>query len=135
MDVKLILHPTDGSENALKALAFACELAAEKKAQLLVLHVQRRHGSERIPRPCSITSFKKALSQFRRCTISSLRPIGISAIGGNPLPDCTQTISLRPDPIGTQTAALPRALLRSPLPKLLPKVFNLKSTQIPRLRP
>ena len=49
MDVKLILHPTDRSENALKALAFACELAAEKKAQLLVLHVQRRHGSERIP--------------------------------------------------------------------------------------
>ena len=49
MDVKLILHPTDRSENASKALAFACELAAEKKAQLLVLHVQRRHGSKRIP--------------------------------------------------------------------------------------
>jgi nucleotide-binding universal stress UspA family protein len=49
MDIKTILHPTDGSESARKALDFACELAAEKKAQLLILHVQRRHGSERIP--------------------------------------------------------------------------------------
>ena len=49
MDVKLILHPTDGSESASKALDFACEFAAERKTQLLVLHVQRRHGNERIP--------------------------------------------------------------------------------------
>lgn len=49
MDIKTILHPTDGSESARKALDFACELAAERKAQLLILHVQRRHGSERIP--------------------------------------------------------------------------------------
>jgi nucleotide-binding universal stress UspA family protein len=49
MDIKTILHPTDGSESARKALEFACELAAERKAQLLILHVQRRRGSERIP--------------------------------------------------------------------------------------
>jgi nucleotide-binding universal stress UspA family protein len=49
MDIKTILHPTDGSESARKALEFACELAAERKALLLILHVQRRHGSERIP--------------------------------------------------------------------------------------
>jgi nucleotide-binding universal stress UspA family protein len=49
MDIKTILHPTDGSDSARKALDFACELAAERKAQLLILHVQRRHGSERIP--------------------------------------------------------------------------------------
>jgi nucleotide-binding universal stress UspA family protein len=49
MDIKTILHPTDGSEGARKALDFACELAAERHAQLLILHVQRRHGSERIP--------------------------------------------------------------------------------------
>jgi nucleotide-binding universal stress UspA family protein len=49
MDIKTILHPTDGSDSARKALDFACELAAERKAQLLIVHVQRRHGSERIP--------------------------------------------------------------------------------------
>ena len=49
MDIKTILHPTDGSQSARKALEFACELATERKAQLLILHVQRRHGSERIP--------------------------------------------------------------------------------------
>jgi nucleotide-binding universal stress UspA family protein len=49
MDIKTILHPTDGSDSARKAFDFACELAAERKAQLLILHVQRRHGSEMIP--------------------------------------------------------------------------------------
>jgi nucleotide-binding universal stress UspA family protein len=49
MDLKLILHPTDGSESSGRALEFACDLAKERKARLLVLHVQRRHGSERIP--------------------------------------------------------------------------------------
>ncbi len=49
MDIKTILHPTDGSESAHKALEFACDLAAERKAQLLILHVQRRRGSETIP--------------------------------------------------------------------------------------
>ena len=47
MDIKT--HPTDGSDSARKALEFACELAAERRARLLILHVQRRHGSERIP--------------------------------------------------------------------------------------
>jgi len=50
MDIKTLLHPTDGSGSARKALEFACELAAERNAQLLILHVQRRHGSERVPR-------------------------------------------------------------------------------------
>ena len=49
MDIKTILHPTDGSEGARKALEFACELAAERKARLLILHVQRHHGSEIVP--------------------------------------------------------------------------------------
>ena len=49
MDIKTILHPTDGSESARKALEFACELATDRKAQLLIVHVQRRRGSERIP--------------------------------------------------------------------------------------
>lgn len=49
MDIKTILHPTDGSESARKAFEFACELAQERKARLLILHVQQRHGSERIP--------------------------------------------------------------------------------------
>ena len=48
MDVKLILHPTDGSEFAAKALDFACDLAASKKAALLVLYVQTREGSDQI---------------------------------------------------------------------------------------
>lgn len=50
MDVKTILHPTDGSDGAGKAFDFACDLAVANKARLLILHVQRRHGSERIPR-------------------------------------------------------------------------------------
>ena len=49
MDVKLILHPTDGSESAAKALDFACDLAASKKAALLVLYVQTRKGGDQIP--------------------------------------------------------------------------------------
>jgi nucleotide-binding universal stress UspA family protein len=49
MNVKTILHPTDGSPNADKALALACDLALAKNAHLLLLHVQRRHGGDRIP--------------------------------------------------------------------------------------
>ncbi len=49
MDIKVILHPTDGSKSADKALDFACDLAASKQARLIVLHVQRHHGSERVP--------------------------------------------------------------------------------------
>ncbi|MCB1550344.1 MAG: universal stress protein [Hyphomicrobiaceae bacterium] len=45
----VILHPTDGSESASKALGFACDLAASKKAKLLLVHVQRRQGSPQIP--------------------------------------------------------------------------------------
>jgi len=49
MDIKVILHPTDGSKNADKALALACDLALAKQARLLILHVQRRHGGDQIP--------------------------------------------------------------------------------------
>lgn len=49
MRERLILLPTDGSVEAKKALDYAAELAAAKKAKLLVLHVQRRHGREMIP--------------------------------------------------------------------------------------
>lgn len=40
MSTPLILHPTDGSEPANKALDFACDLALSKKAQLVVLYVK-----------------------------------------------------------------------------------------------
>jgi nucleotide-binding universal stress UspA family protein len=42
--VNLILHPTDGSAGAKKALDYAADLAAAQHARLLVLHVQTRHG-------------------------------------------------------------------------------------------
>jgi nucleotide-binding universal stress UspA family protein len=50
VNLQLILHPTDGSEQSKKALEYAAELAVSTKAKLLLLHVQRRHGIERIPR-------------------------------------------------------------------------------------
>ncbi|WP_342238988.1 universal stress protein [Inquilinus sp. OTU3971] len=42
----LILCATDGSDAARKAIEFAAELAREKLAELLVVHVQQAHGSE-----------------------------------------------------------------------------------------
>jgi nucleotide-binding universal stress UspA family protein len=47
--MKLILHPTDGSAAAKKALDLAAELAAAKQGKLIILHVQRRHGRDSIP--------------------------------------------------------------------------------------
>lgn len=49
MDIRLILHPTDGSPNAARALEAACDLAKERKAELLILNVQRRHGWDVMP--------------------------------------------------------------------------------------
>jgi nucleotide-binding universal stress UspA family protein len=42
MKLQLILHPTDGSDAALKALDLACDLARLNGAKLLILHVQRQ---------------------------------------------------------------------------------------------
>jgi nucleotide-binding universal stress UspA family protein len=49
MKMQLVLHPTDGSESAKKALELACDLAKVNRAKLLILHVQRRHGSDFVP--------------------------------------------------------------------------------------
>ncbi|RWM24643.1 universal stress protein [Mesorhizobium sp.] len=49
-EMKLVLCATDGSEHAYKALEFAADLAQSKNAELLVVHVQRVRGSERISR-------------------------------------------------------------------------------------
>ncbi len=48
--MQLILHPTDGSEQAKKALDYAAELAASTKAKLLLLHIQPRHGHDWVPK-------------------------------------------------------------------------------------
>lgn len=92
MDVKLILHPTDGSQSAGKALDFACDLAAQKKARLLVLHVQRRHGSERIPpelleysrlenvRETEAELFRSAAARIADQTEQNARVRGVNAV-------------------------------------------------------
>lgn len=49
MDIKIILHPTDGSPQAAKALDLACDLAGDRQARLIILHTQRRHGSDVVP--------------------------------------------------------------------------------------
>ncbi|RWM40294.1 universal stress protein [Mesorhizobium sp.] len=49
-EMKLVLCATDGSEHAYKALEFAADLAQSKNAELLVVHVHRVRGSERISR-------------------------------------------------------------------------------------
>ncbi|SMF29092.1 Nucleotide-binding universal stress protein, UspA family [Tistlia consotensis] len=49
MAQQLILHPTDGSSAARKALEFAVDLARGRQARLLILHVQRSHGSYAVP--------------------------------------------------------------------------------------
>jgi nucleotide-binding universal stress UspA family protein len=49
VNMQLILHPTDGSDQAKKALEYAAELAASCKAKLLLLYVQPRHGHEWVP--------------------------------------------------------------------------------------
>ena len=43
MEVRLILHPTDGSPQAAKALDVAVDLAAQKRSKLVMLHVQPVH--------------------------------------------------------------------------------------------
>jgi nucleotide-binding universal stress UspA family protein len=49
MDISTILHPTDGSPSAKKALDFACDLARNHDAQLILLHVQRHTGRGSVP--------------------------------------------------------------------------------------
>jgi nucleotide-binding universal stress UspA family protein len=49
MNAQRILHPTDGSKAARKALEYAAQLAVSTKAKLILLHVQGRRGLERIP--------------------------------------------------------------------------------------
>lgn len=49
MGIKVILLPTDGSPNAMRALDVACDLAGALRARLIVLHAQRRHGAEVMP--------------------------------------------------------------------------------------
>ncbi len=49
MDPKIILHPTDGSPGAMKALDLACDLARDRTARLIVLHAQRRNGWAAVP--------------------------------------------------------------------------------------
>ena len=49
MDIKVILHPTDGSPDAKRALDLACDLARDHAARLLILHAQRQHGLEAMP--------------------------------------------------------------------------------------
>lgn len=46
---RLILHPTDGSPDARRALEFAADLAGTKDARLLILHVQAHRGGGQIP--------------------------------------------------------------------------------------
>ena len=57
MKAQLILHPTDGSDTASKALEYGADLAVSTKAKLLLLHVQPRRGENRIP---------KELKEFER---------------------------------------------------------------------
>ena len=47
--IKTILVPTDGSEHAEKAVAFGADLAKKYDAKLLLLHVMKELGSDRIP--------------------------------------------------------------------------------------
>ena len=47
--IKTILVPTDGSEHAAKAVAFAADLAGKYGAGMIVLHVVSDWGSGRIP--------------------------------------------------------------------------------------
>ena len=70
MDMKLILHPNDGSPSARKALDYAIGLAQMAKAKLLVLNVQRRHGSDRIPE--SMVEFER-IEQIRMSEAELLR--------------------------------------------------------------
>ena len=70
MDVQLILHPTDGSEGARRALDYATDLARDKRARLLVLHVQQRHGRSRIP--SEMEEFER-IEQFRLTEADLLR--------------------------------------------------------------
>ena len=50
MQMSVILHPTDGSESAKKALDFACDLAKDRGARLIILHAQREAGSNLVPK-------------------------------------------------------------------------------------
>jgi nucleotide-binding universal stress UspA family protein len=49
MDLSLVLLATDGSPSAKRALNLACDLVSAKSGKLLVVHVQRRHGGNRVP--------------------------------------------------------------------------------------
>jgi nucleotide-binding universal stress UspA family protein len=70
MDMKLILHPHDGSAGALKALDMAIDLAKASNGKLLVVNVQRRHGSDRIPK--SMVEFER-IEQIRMSEAELLR--------------------------------------------------------------
>ncbi|WP_342239443.1 universal stress protein [Inquilinus sp. OTU3971] len=48
MDKPLILCAIDGSRSAQKALEFAADLARDRAGTLLVMHIQRTHGSSMV---------------------------------------------------------------------------------------
>ncbi len=49
MNEQPVLLSVDGSKGAKKALSYAIDLVRSKNAPLIVLHVQRAHGRDRIP--------------------------------------------------------------------------------------
>ncbi|MXN64024.1 universal stress protein [Stappia sp. GBMRC 2046] len=57
MDMNLVLVATDGSEAAGKAFEFAVDMAKSHAARLIVLHVQKRHGSDILPAGLEEASF------------------------------------------------------------------------------
>lgn len=69
MTMKVILHPTDFSEPAALAHATACDIAREKKAQLIVLHVAAKPIVSYIERASELTpeAFQQKLWETLQC--------------------------------------------------------------------
>lgn len=76
MDIKVILHPTDGSANADRALDFACDLARDRQARLVIVTAQRRHGTESMPD--ELKSYERV--EHMRVTEADLRRANAHAV-------------------------------------------------------
>jgi len=76
MDVNVILHPTDGSASSQKALDLACDLARDRGARLIVVHVQRRHGLDMVPEALAryerVEHLRMTESDLHRATAQSI---------------------------------------------------------------
>ena len=93
--METILVPTDGSENANKALAVACDLAKQRHGRLLLLHVLLR---DKEPEELERLNGLEGASEDLRAALASLRHEAPVREEHSPEAAAYPGLALRPSP-------------------------------------